>query len=147
MGVSLDTRKAHLTRQHGDIIAIYTWVNDERALVLLPAHRRRAPWYIVMDSAAWTWDDSTPANVPAVAAKAMKACEVLGIEPTPRNARRIATIIVDGMPDLISMPSAPPPEYLRGNFGSMQLREDGKLIAERPIQVESEGVEFVADHA
>ena len=37
MPVSLDLRKAHKVRRHGDLLAIYTWVNDERALVLLPA--------------------------------------------------------------------------------------------------------------
>jgi len=28
---------AHKVRRHGDLLAIYTWVNDARALVLLPA--------------------------------------------------------------------------------------------------------------
>ena len=42
MPVSLDLRKAHKVGRHGDLLAIYTWVNDERALVLLPARRKNA---------------------------------------------------------------------------------------------------------
>jgi hypothetical protein len=30
MPVSLDLRKAHKVRRHGDLLAIYTWVNDAR---------------------------------------------------------------------------------------------------------------------
>ena len=39
LGVSLDLRKAAFHRLQGDILAAYTWVNEARALVLLPAHR------------------------------------------------------------------------------------------------------------
>jgi hypothetical protein len=42
MPVSLDLRKAYKVRRHGDLLAIYTWVNDERALVLLRALGRNA---------------------------------------------------------------------------------------------------------
>lgn len=51
MSTTIDTRKAHLVRQHGDLTAIYTWINDERALVLVPTYRPGAPWYVVMESA------------------------------------------------------------------------------------------------
>lgn len=142
MPASIDTRKAHMTRQHGDITAIYTWVNDERALVLVPTFRAGAPWYIVMESAAFTWDDSSERNVPVVVRKAIKACEVLGIEPTPTNCRRIAGLIIDALPDLIRMPSAPPQEYHRASFGRMELRADGKAIAGEDIRVEKEGAVY-----
>ena len=77
MPVSLDTRKAHLVRQHGDLMAVYTWVNDERAMVLIPARRPGAPWYIVMESAAFRYDDTA-----YLARQCVKACDVLGIEPS-----------------------------------------------------------------
>ncbi len=57
MPATLDPRKAHSTCQHGDLAVIFTWVNDERAMVLLPTHRPGAPWYIVRDSTAWRYDD------------------------------------------------------------------------------------------
>lgn len=137
MGASLDTRKAHLTRQHGDIIAVYTWVNDERAMVLIPAYRPGAPWYIVMESAAFRYDDPT-----YLASQCVKACEVLGIEPSRPNWVRVATIIHEGLPDLIRMPSAPLPEQYAASIGSMQLRADGQVLAEQDVRLEKEGVQY-----
>lgn len=142
MPATIDTRKAHLTRQHGDITAIFTWVNDERALVMIPTFRAGAPWFIVMESAAFTWDDENSRNVPEVVRKSMKACEVLGIEPTPTNCRRIAGIVIDALPDLIRMPSSPPKEYHRASFGHMELRADGQALAGEDIRVEKEGVTY-----
>lgn len=142
MPATIDTRRAHLVRQHGDLTAIYTYVNDERAIVLVPHNRPGAPWFIVCESAAYTWDDSDPRYVGEVARKALKACDVLGLEPTPSNARRIANIVIDGLPDLISMPSAPGPEHYRGSFGRMELRADGQTIAEQDIRIEKEGVQY-----
>lgn len=142
MPATIDTRKAHLTRQHGDITAIFTWVNDERAMVMVPTFRAGAPWFIVMESAAFTWDDENSRNVPEVVRKSMKACEVLGIEPTPTNCRRIAGIVIDALPDLIRMPSSPPKEYHRASFGHMELRADGQALAGEDIRVEKEGVTY-----
>ena len=86
MPVSLDLRKAHKVRRHGDLLAIYTWVNDERALVLLPARRKNAAWFVVCESAAYRYDDAS-----VLAAQCVKACEVLGVEPSKRNWVRIAS--------------------------------------------------------
>lgn len=142
MTISIDLRKAHAHRTHGDITAIYTWINDERALVLLPHNRPGAPWYVVMEGAAYTWDDHDPKNVPEVARKAVKACQVLGIEPSPRNVQRIAAIIIDGLPDLIRMPSSPPKDYVRGSFGTMLLMADGQKVAGDDIRIEQDGVTY-----
>jgi hypothetical protein len=142
MSATLDPRKAFLTRRHGDLLAIFSWVNDERALILLPARRPGAPWYVVMESAAHTWDDSNPANVPAVAAKALRACEVLGLEPTPRNAQRVAAIVIDGLPDLIRMPAARPAELHPASIGRMTLRADGQTLAEQDLLLETGGATY-----
>lgn len=142
MGVSLDTKKAHLTRQHGDLIVVFTWVNDERAMVLIPAYRKGAPWFIVLESASYSWDDEEPGNVAEVVRKSMKACEVLGIDATPHNCRRVAKIVIDGLPDLIRMPSAPPQEFHKTNFGEMHLQANGETIASDTIKVEKEGVSY-----
>jgi len=142
MPATIDLAKAHLSRVHGDITVIFSWVNDERAMVLVPHLRKGAPWFVVMESAAYTWDDMDARNVPVVAAKAAKACEVLGIEPSPWNCRRIAGMVIDGLPELIRMPSAPPKEYHRASFGHMELRGDGDLIAAEDIRIEKEGVTY-----
>ena len=102
MPACIDLRKAHLHRQHGDLLAVYTWINGERCLVLIPAFRPKAPWYVVMESAAYQYDD--PAYL---ARQCVKACEVLGIEPTRANWVRVGTIINEGLPDLYRMPSEP----------------------------------------
>ena len=137
MPASLDLRRAHLHRRHGDLLAVFTWVNDERAMVLLPAFRPGAPWYIVMESAAFKYDD--PAYL---ARQCVTACEVLGIEPSRANWVRVAGIIHDGLPDLIRMPSAPPTEFHRGSFGAMTLRADGQVLAQQDIRIEREGATY-----
>lgn len=142
MTATLDTRRAHRVRQHGDIVAIFTWINDERALVLVPANRPGAPWYVVMESAAYTWDDNQAANRPRIVAKVTKACEVLGIEPTGRNLARLGTLICDSLPELIEMPSAQPPDFHKGAFGKMELRADGELLLAEDIKVEKEGATY-----
>ena len=142
MSAQIDLSKAYLSRVHGDITAIYSWLNDERALFLIPHLRKGAPWFVVMENAAFTWDDQDPRNVAAVVQKSMKACEVLGIEPTPVNCRRIAGIVIDGLPDLIRMPAKPPVEYHNASFGRMELRADGKAIAEEDIRIEKEGATY-----
>lgn len=143
MAASIDLSNAHLVRIHGDITAVYSYINDERALILAPTFRPGAPWFCVLESAAFSWDDEDPANVVEVVRKANKACEVLGIEPTPHNARRIAAIVIDGLPDLIRMPSANEKEMRDASYGRMQLKANGQTIAEQDIRLEKEaGAEY-----
>lgn len=151
MGVSLDLRKAHAHHRYGEIVAVFTWVNDERALILLPALRKGAPWFIVCESAAWKWDPDGEtlldrkgrpvAGKGYVVAQARKAAEVLGME-SGHTWLKIAAIIVEGLPDLIRMPSAPMPSYLKAAFGSLELRADGETIAKEDIRLETEGAEY-----
>jgi hypothetical protein len=137
MPATLNLCKAHATRQHGDLLAIFTWINEERAMVLVPAYRPGAPWYVVAESASFRYD-----NPRYVAAQCVKACEVLGIKPSKENWARVGRIIVDGLPDLVRMPSAPRPEYRPGSFGEMTLRADGKVLAQQDIRLEREGVAY-----
>lgn len=139
MGVSIDLAKAAFSRLHGDILAIYTWVNDERAMVLLPAHRSAgSPWYIVCESAAYKYDDPR-----YLARQAAKAAEVLGMDETQSTWVRIATIIHEGLPDLIRMPAAPVDRKLGASRGQMTMLEDGKPIAGEDIRLEKEAAEYV----
>lgn len=133
MGVTINTAKAHITRLHSGIVAIYTWINDERAMVLIPAGRPKAPWYVVMDSAAFKYTDDE-----YLARQSMKACEVMGMEPSKNNWVKIATIIIEGLPDLIRMPSSLAEKIIRSDIGRMQLRADGQVIAEEAIVDEQE---------
>jgi hypothetical protein len=133
MPATIDTAKAHLTRRHGDLYAVYTWVNDQRALVLIPAERPGAPWFIIMEPEAWRYDDPHQLK-----ASAMKACEVLGMEPSRPNWFRVAKIIHDGLPDLVLMPSAPDPEKLAGTYGQVVVREDGVEVGGEELKLDKE---------
>lgn len=129
MSVQLDPRKAHAAHIIGDILAILTWVNDERALVLMPAHRAQgSPWFVVCESAAYKYD-----NTRYLAQQAAKAASVLGMDEVLSTWRRVADIILNYLPDLIRMPAAPEPEKLAGAFGSMILKEDGKTIHQEDL--------------
>jgi len=123
-------------RRHGDLLAIYTWVNDERALVLLPALRKNAAWFVVCESAAFRYDDAS-----VLGAQCVKACEVLGVEPSKRNWVRIESIIHEELGDLIRMPSAPTPE-LGPSLGQVQLRVEGELIAETDTRQVQQGASY-----
>lgn len=143
MGASIDLSKAHHSQQYGDLLAIYSWINDERALFLIPHRRKGAPWYVVMEPAAHTWSDQSEwSNIPAVIAKAQKACEVLGIEPSQINVRRIIGIVNDAIPTLLRMPHAPEREKYSASFGQMRLNADGKTIAHEEIRLEKEGAQY-----
>lgn len=143
MGASIDLNRAHHHQAYGDLLAIFSWINDERALFLIPRYRKGAPWYIVMEPAAHSWSDQSEwANIPAVCAKGSKACEVLGIEPNPTNVRRIVGIVNDAIPVLVRMPHSPDKELHRGSFGQMRLRADGKELAAQDIRLEREGAMY-----
>lgn len=136
-GLNIDLRYTHKHRNIGDLIIVYTWVNDERAMILIPARRQGSPWYIVMESNAYQYDD-----MQQLQAKAINACEVLGMRPVPENWYKIAKIIHEGLPDLISMPSAPPHEFYAANFGRLMVKADGQQIAEEDIKLERVGAEY-----
>lgn len=135
MSAVIDTRKAHLVRQHGDITAVYTWINDERALVLIPTFRSRPTWYVIPDSAAYQYDDDQYLKHAAV-----RACEIMGFGPSAQTAFRIASIIIEGLPDLIGMPHEPADaveEAVKAmkRVGEMHLKADGEVVGSEDITV------------
>jgi hypothetical protein len=132
----LDLNKAHLVRKHGDLLAIYTWINDERAIVLLPALRKNAAWYCLLESAAYKYDEPR-----YLARQSAIAADVLGIEPNTRNWSRIASILHEGLSDLIRMPNAPEKDVSK-SYGSVVLRADGVPIGGEDIRFEHEGVAY-----
>lgn len=152
MGVSLDLRKAWKHQRHGDLIVVMTWVNDQRAIVLMPALRKTTGWYIVCESAAFLWGVDHPDA--AVRREAMEhavkqshiACDVLSLEPSRMNRAKVISVITGWLPDLIRMPSEPEPEFKPGSFGSMVLSADGKPIAGEELREEVEGVGYEVAH-
>ncbi len=143
MGVSLDLRKAHAFHYRGDLCVVLSWINDVRALFLIPAVRKTASWYVIEEPAAHFWRDDEPSNIRNAAMKSKKACEVLGLEPSVMNQTKIIALVNDFIPDLLRMPSSPPAKYINRDFGSMTMREGGKVLAQQAIQLEDEGQEYV----
>lgn len=138
MSVQLDPRKAHKAHIVGDILVILTWVNDERALVLMPAHRAQgAPWFIVCESAAYKYD-----NPNYLAQQAAKAASVMGMDETTSTWYRVADLIMNYLPDLIRMPSSPEPEKMDHAIGEMKLMADGQLIKGEEIRLDKEAVTY-----
>ncbi len=149
MSISLDLNKAWKHQRHGDLVVVLTWVNDSRALVMLPAHRRDAGWYIVDESAAWRWGvDHPDAMARRIAMEhAMQqsiiACSMLGIEATKQNRARIISVVTGWIPDLVRMPSAPEPEFSDVVQGEVVLTVDGEVMREEEIKVErTEGATY-----
>lgn len=148
MGVSLDLRKAWKHQRHGDLLVVLTWVNDERSLVLMPALRRQAGWYIVQESAAYLWGVDHPS--PEVAKPAMLhavrqahvACDILGLEPSKMNRARVMSVITGWIPDLCRMPSEPVQAPAGPTMGEIVLRADHKPIAAESIRHEDAGVSY-----
>lgn len=143
MGVSLDLRKAHSFHYRGDLVVVLSWINDLRAMFIIPRHRKGAPWYVIEEPAAHFWRDDEPANIRNAAIKSVKACEVLGMEPSPMNQTKIIALVNDFIPDLLRMPSAPPARYINKDFGHMTMREGGKVLASQALLLEDEGQEYV----
>lgn len=143
MGASIDLSRAHKHQAYGDILAVFSWINDERALFLIPRYRAKAPWFVVMEPAAHAWSDQNEwSSIPAVIAKGNKACEVLDIEPNMSNVRRLIGIVNDAIPELVRMPHAPAREHHAGSYGQMVMRADGTPFASQDIKVEREGVTY-----
>jgi hypothetical protein len=129
----IDLNKAYLTRTIGDLVAVYSWVNDERALVLIPAYRKNSAWYIILDSAAFKYDDDE-----YLKRQSMVAAEVLGMEPSPNNWYKLAKVIVEGLPDLLEMPSAPTDKILMPTLGEARMYANGELVGGDEIRLEKE---------
>jgi hypothetical protein len=151
LGVSLDLRKAWRWQRQGDLMVVLTWVNDERALVLMPAIRRQSGWYVVLESAAYLWgvdhassEVSKPAMLHAVR-QAHVACEMLDMEPSKMNRGRVISVITSWIPDLCRMPSEPVQEFGGASFGEIVLRADGKPLAAEAIRQEDAGVSYDID--
>jgi hypothetical protein len=142
MGVSLDPRKAHSAHKYGDLTIVLSWMNDKRAMFIIPNVRTKAPWFIIPEEAAFEWSDQDTENLVYLPTRAYKACEVLGIEPSKPNVFRIISMVNNRMQDFLRMPSAQPPEKIAGTFGQMTLKEDGKIVSQAPITFEQEGASY-----
>lgn len=135
MPISINPDQCAYKRQHGQFMALYTYVNDERAMILFPLYRtgidgRPAPWAIICDSAAWQYDDPK-----YLMSQAMRYCSMWDMADKS-TAVKLATIIHEGLSDLIRIPpQKPDQEQLAAQkaapvLGEIDVRIDGEKVAE-----------------
>ena len=135
MGLVVNTARAHATYRRGDLLLILTWVNDERAMILLPAYRKGAPWFVVTDSVAWRYDEPR-----YLARMSAKAAEVIGMQG---QEVRIAGFLHDHLGELVTMPSAPPARMARASMGEVRLFAEGQEVGGMEARAEiADGAEF-----
>lgn len=115
-----------LTQQHGDIRIFYQWVNDEASMILA-ANRlgRRKAWVIGQSVAHQYADSETGAPTAYLIEAAVKIAEHLGFHPDRSTVFRIASAIVDDLPELIKMP--PPPAQTAQHIERLAER-DGLVL-------------------
>lgn len=137
MVASINIKNAHKAHQIGEIVYLLTWINDERALVIMNANKQAgSPWFVVCESASFKYDDEK-----YLAAQSRKCAEVIGLEYSTGVWFKIAKIIHDGLPDLIRMPSAPETEFAKA-FGEMTLKGDGAILKQEEMRHEKDVVEY-----
>jgi hypothetical protein len=130
MGVLIGGDKAWKVRRKGELVISYQWLNEEPTMIIFPARPSgKAGCYAIGLSAAYKYADSeTGAPTEYLIRQADVAAEVMGMFATRDTLRTIATVIVDGLPDLVEMP--PVPDIFNPlPKGEMKLQLDGKTIA------------------
>jgi hypothetical protein len=130
MGITVGGEKAWKTRTHGELFVSYQWVNDEPAMLIFPTRPiDQAGCFAIALSSAWKYADSTTGGpTEYLFEQADNAARVMGMFQTKDTLRKIATVIVDGLPDLVDMPPAPQ-AFTPLPKGEMKLKLDGQTVA------------------
>lgn len=145
MPILLGGANARFQRVHGDIVASYQYVNDERAMALWPREKKQhSAAFIVCDSAAWRYDPDRPrgewfgkqgeliCGPLYLMQQAMIAARVMGMDGNKSTVVRIATIIAEGLEDLVRLPPNMPPPKPKP-IGEATLLIDGQVVSTREI--------------
>lgn len=130
--------KAWKVYRKGDIGISFHWVNGEPAMVLFPANRASSksviPFAIPL-GVAWQYanSDGHPNLVHTLAA-ATDAARCLGMAPDLGTIHRIVDAIVDGIPDLVTMPPEPISHDTAPKLdGELSIKRDGETVIEVPV--------------
>lgn len=136
MGLIVGGEKAWRKYKKGDIAACYHWVNNEPAMILFPLNRAPSPMlipFVIPLSVAHQYVDSSgqPNLVNAMGA-AIEAAGCMGMAPEMSTVHRIIDIIVDGIPDLVSMPPEPDwaEDLSKPLDGELSILRDGEKVVE-----------------
>lgn len=138
MGVMIGGPSAYKVRSHGDIGVSFQWVNDEPAMILFPTRRQGAGAFVICLSAAYLYADSeTGMPTPYLAMRMPEAASIMGFDRNDKFAMsKIAKVVVESLPDLVSMPPEPRQAIDQRNgpeLGELSIKMDGKVIHEQTV--------------
>lgn len=137
MAVTFGGGTAWKVQRVGDVVRSFQWigtdVGSEPAMILYPAIARdsNAGAYVIGLSAAFKYDDMRYlVQQSAIAAK------VMGLKGSRGEIHHIATVIHDGLLDLVLCP--PEPVWHRDMdkgecVGELEIKKDGKVVIEREV--------------
>lgn len=125
----------------GDICVAFHWVNDEPAMVLYPANRliHKAGAYIIpLESAYQYAHNNGHPDLVYMREATLKAASVMGFHsPDKHLLHRIIDVIVEYIPDLISMPPVPVDmtieKAVQENVGELSIKVDGETRFETDV--------------
>lgn len=125
----------------GDIGISYHWLDGDPAMFLFPATRQTGlgvvPFVIKLSVAHQYADSSGHPNLLNALPAAIDAARCLGMSSDPGTLHRIIDAIVDGIPDLVSMP--PEPDWAKPESGNptgddvLSIKRDGEVVLEAAI--------------
>ena len=72
----------------------------------------------------------------SVQEQVQETCEACGC------VAEIGSIINEGLPDLIRMPTEPAKEFHKTSFGELMLKADGNIVASESIKLEKDGASY-----
>lgn len=150
MGIVLGGEKAWKQRVTGEIVSSYQWINKEPAMVLWPSGPRRLGGgaFILCLSAAFRYANSNGSPTPYLIKQTIKIAQQFGMEPNQFLCKKIADVILDGLPDLCEMP--PEPTGLNAKqteaIGEALIKVDGQTIFHGEVNMPTEA-EFAAHDA
>jgi hypothetical protein len=131
MSVHIGGANSYLQRVTGDIVSSYQWVNDEPAMILWPKiPKTNAGAFVLCLSSAHKYRD-----VRYLVAQAAKAAAFMGMEAHSFTVKRIADIILDGIPDLVKMPPQPVAKKQDHGVpvGELAIKVDGQTVHEQEV--------------
>lgn len=140
--IALGGERCWRQRVTGDICVSYQWLDvgkrePSACMVLFPTTMKMdGGAYAVPQDNAYEYADENGAPTPYLLTAALNAAVSMGFFPDQSTVFRLVDIIVDGLSDLIRMPSEQPGELdiKRAVLGiEAQARVDGQLIHQEVI--------------
>lgn len=144
-GIIVGGPQAHKVQRHGELAVAYHWVgsggNDpEPTMCIYPAVPSRGAGVVMIGiSAAYKYADPRSGEpTDYLLHQTIPFAKHMGMVMTSSTLRKIADVIVDGLPDLIAMPPEPydfeaERRKAEGKVGEMRVIANGEVVAEAEV--------------